>query len=259
MDHMKKFFSLTAAAVLLCISLAGCTLGKKLTAFGLYSRAAAKIAEAGGFEADCDVKMSIGDLDETTAMNINIKQNGKDIEMSLASGGQNISRTVIIGRDLYLETAGDIKLKYALPESDTAAVESVADGLPKLAEDVFESVDVAENDEDGTKSVTVNISGETAAEMFGSFGQSGLEGMSFDSAEITMYFNKNDDLDSMKATAVGKMTVLGFELGVGVDADYRFVNFGEAPVIELPEDADEYTDMGEYVSGAEESAIAEEK
>ena len=248
MKLSSRIFAVAAAVVIAAASLSGCSLGKKLTAFGLYSRAASKIANAGGFETDCDITFGMRDLEiASVTMKMNLKQNGSDSQYTLMQNGSPVSTTTVIDRELYTDTAG-VKLKYTLPEDAVSKNVSEISALPKLAEEVFDSVDVIE-DESGGKSVTVNITGETAGQLLGDLTGSGFESLSFESADVTMNFNGENDLEGMTVTAKANVTVLGFTLGADMTADYRFLNFGEAPKIGPPEDAEDYLDMGEYKSG----------
>lgn len=232
---MKRIITIILTLSLVLGAFSGCALKKQLTAFGLYSKAVNTIRDAGGVEVECTAVMDITLL--SVEMDMNIKQNGKNSEVTVSMGGEQISKTAIVDGMVYVEANG-MKICYPQPSEDKPGSADIS-ALPKLAEDLFNDVEIVE-DENGGKALTVSVSGDTLASVLGSAAEA-LEGLQFDDAELTMYFNADDDIESMHMTGSAQMSAIGISMNVGMEIDYRFINLGTAPEITPPDDADEYT------------------
>lgn len=250
---MKRILCLATALVILATTLSGCALTKKLTAFGLYSRAVLAIREAGGFEADGTVTATFDqDLIENAniKMNFNLKKNGDDSRIQLTMANALLSTKTVIGEDVYVETLGQ-KLRYTRTESSSEKAPGSFDAsiIPDIAEEIFKSIDIIESD-DGSKSVTVIIDDDTLYDLVAQMTQGNLSkesGIEFDDATVTMKFDENNDLDAMQISSDISYELLKiFELHGNLTIDCRFINIGTAPQISAPDDAEEYAYSGEY-------------
>ncbi len=248
---MKKIACIAVAMVILALSLSSCALFEAATAYSLYSKAMKTIEKAGGFEADCKMNMSMNILGEelVTSYDINIKQNGDNMKMTMEVEGLE-TETVVIGDTVYAKI-GDEKIKYiAKTEEQAAILESeMSDIVPDLAESVFEGIDVIKS-EDGKKAITLTLDDETAKKLMGALADEESaelsESMSLENIFLTMKFSEKNVLEGMTFDCDMIIEVLGMKMTSHVALDYVFVNFGEAPEISTPADADTYTDGGEY-------------
>lgn len=248
---MKKIACIAVAMVILALSLSSCALFEAATAYSLYSKAMKTIETAGGFEADCKMNMSMNILGEelVTSYDMNIKQNGDNMKMTMEVEGLE-TETVVIGDTVYAKI-GDEKIKYiAKTEEQAAILESeMSDIVPDLAESVFEGIDVIKS-EDGKKAITLTLDDETAKKLMGALADEESaelsESMSLENIFLTMKFSEKNVLEGMTFDCDMIIEVLGMKMTSHVALDYVFVNFGEAPEISAPADADTYTDGGEY-------------
>ncbi len=240
--------ALTAATVLaVCLALCSCTFFNALTAYGLYSRSAKKLEKAGGCEADCLISMSFNIFGEDVSSftDMRIKQNGDRVQTIVALDDGDVTSTRI-GNTVYVEYAGTY-IKYSIPEQDGAedgenAFTSIE--IPAFSKDIFEGIGINQDD-DGTKSVLIDLDSETAMEYLGSFlGED--ETVTPENVSLEMVFDKENDLQSMKITCTATADVLGLSVSGEVSANYTFINFGEVPEITLGRDESEYEDGGEY-------------
>ncbi len=247
---MKKILALVTVLAL-AVSLSSCALFEKVTAYSLYAKAMKTIEKAGGYEADCTMAMAMDFLGEEIeiAYDMNVKQNGDDMKMFMELEGVT-TETTFIDDVVYMSVSGQ-KIKYTVSSEELG--EKLADSLgsaelPDLAEDFFENIDVIES-EDGTKTVTLALDNDTAKEIMGIVGDQseelggtvGLENIFF-----TMTFTKENVLDKMTLDCDMTITTMGISMSVHMAVDYVFVNFGTAPEVSIPEDADSYVDGGEY-------------
>lgn len=239
---MKRIIAVILVITLALTALSGCALKKKLTAFGLYSKAVSTIRDAGGMEADCAMVMDLSLL--SVEMNMNIKMNGDDSEITLSMGGEQLTKTTTVGDTVYIEASG---IKTCMPKEESSHLtKDEISALPKLTEDMFNDIEIVE-DENGGKALTVSIGGDTLSSVFESFSSEALEGISFNDAEVTMYFNSDDEIESMHVDSNAEMSSMGLSMKMNIVIDYTFINLGTAPEINVPEDADEYVfvDMNE--------------
>lgn len=231
---MKK--RLICAALIIAIMLGGCGLGSKLTAFGLYSKAVSDIKKAGGLEAECVITADLGIASMETTMHM--KQSGDVSETVMYVGGEEVSRALTYEGYVYTLTADGSKTKEKVDESKIEAV----DGIPKLAEELFDGVEVIET-ETG-KAVTVSVGGDVLGDLMGSADE--MSSIEFSDAVLTMNFNEDNEIQNMLMTAdiSVALPIAGAEMSLDakMTADYRFINLGEKPEIEVP------GDLGEYVT-----------
>ncbi len=225
--------------VLLCITLlSSCGLGNKLTAFGLYSKAVSDIRSAGGVEAECEISM-LTDL-INVSMEMKIKISGRDSDISVYMDGEEISRVITVGEDVYSMSFGEKKRSKRQDDENKPDIE--ASDITSLTEEMFEGIEIAE-DENG-KSLGFELSGETLEKLMDDFGMGAgsIQNMiSFNSADITMYFTPENEISSMKVEADAKLNIL-LGMAAKMTADYKIVNLGETPEITAPEDAEEYVE-----------------
>lgn len=230
---MKRIIAVILAITLALGTLSGCALKKKLTAFGLYTKAVNTIREAGGVEADCVAVMDLSLL--SVEIDMNIKQNGEDGEITVAMGGEQVSKTTTVGGMVYVDAAGT-KTRYPKPAFEGSGNEMSA--IPKLAENLFTDIEIVE-DENGGKALTVSIGSDVLASLFDA-ADDAFEGLSFENAALTMYFDPDDNIESMHLDGDAVMEVMGFQMTVNMVVDYTFKNLGTAPEINVPENAEEY-------------------
>lgn len=231
---MKKKILSLAVALVLCLSLAGCELGNKLTAFGLYSKAVKDFAEAGGYEADSTITMDMQLIKIT--MDMNIKQNGKNSQIVTSLNGETISTVTTVDGVMYSDTAGD-KVKTTVPDVE---VETDNNVLPELASTMFEGIEIEEDGEN--KKITLNIDDETVAELMEASGETDalLESASFKEAVMTLIFDKDNQLSEIGFKGTAEVSESGVTVSMGFDMTQTIVNYGVAPTVTIPEDADEY-------------------
>ena len=231
---MKRIIAVVLTLTIALAALSGCELSNKLTAFGLYTKAVNTIREAGGFEAECAAVIDLALL--SMDVDMSIKQNGGDSEIVVSMLGDEVSTTTIVGDMVYVDAAG-IKTRYPKPVSESSGNEVSA--LPKLAEDLFTDIEIVK-DENGGKSLTVFIGADVLDTLFGSAMSSDVIAMTFEDAGLTMYFDPDNNIESMHVDCDAKMDLAGFEMSAVMSLDYTFINLGTAPEINAPENADDY-------------------
>lgn len=230
---MKKKILVLATALVLCLSLVSCGLGNKLTAFGLYAKAAKNFAEAGGFEADATITMDMQII--KVSMDMNIKQNGKNSAIVVSMNGEPISTAVTVDGVMYTDTAG-YKVKSTPPVVDDEEKNNI---IPDLAEALFENVEIEEDGEN--KKITLNVDDEAIADLMKLSGSADLlESASFKDAVMTMTFDKDDRLSEMYFAGTAEVSESGVTVSMGFEMTEKFKNVGSAPEVNIPEDADEY-------------------
>lgn len=230
---MKKKILSLAIALVLCVSLVSCGLGDKLTAFGLYSKAVKDFAKAGGYEADSTITMDMQIL--KLSMGMNIKQNGKNSSIVTSMDGETISTITTVDGVIYSDTAG-YKVKSALPGTDTEVKNEV---LPDLASALFDDIEIEEDGEN--KKITLNIDDKTFSEMMKNSGSGdALGAASFKDAVMTMTFDKDDQLSVIILSGSAEISESGVTMSMGFEMTQTIINYGKAPTITVPEDADEY-------------------
>lgn len=244
----KKIIRVCQAAVLLlvCLALCSCTFFNALTAYGLYSQAAKKLEKAGGYEADCVMTMSFDILGEeiSTSIPMNVKQNGDDVQSTTEVSGEKVVSTRI-GDTVYVEYDG-AGIKYHVSEQNDESTDEILGNaeLPQLSKEVFENIEIV-NGENGSKSISIELDGDTAKQLLGSFlGES--EALTLDNIAFEMVFDKKNNIENMKITCLATIEVMGVSTSGEVSADYTFINFGQAPEITLNYPESEYEDGGEY-------------
>lgn len=254
---MRRIIAIAVSAVILALSLCSCALLEAATAYGLYSKAMKTIEKAGGFEADCTITMGIELLGEMLEIesSMNMKQNGDNSAVVTEAYGIT-TESVLVDDVVYVNLSG-VKTKYTVPESDASAEGEGGDissdigvaELPDLAKEVFENIEVLVND-DGTKAITIALDAESAKSLLGSMedieGVEEGESVAFENIVLTMGFTDKNVLDTMSFSADLVATVMGFDMTSKITAEYKFINFGTAPEISAPADADSYTDGGVY-------------
>lgn len=246
----SKLIAVFFTAVLL-ISLTGCALTDALTAYSLYAEAAKKLKKAGGYEADCVLTMSfdIFGSDISQSINMNVKQKGKDSQLTTSMAGIDDVITTRIGNTVYVES-GDAKVKYHSDGNSSADGDSLMEdgSLPKLSKDLFDGIEVS-NGENGRKSITLNIDNETAANIFdGYFGEDEEMSFSMENMIFVFTFDKKKNLETMQMSCDVTMGIMGMSIGGKITADYTFINFGTAPEFTINYPEDEYEDGGEYTN-----------
>lgn len=244
---MKKLLAIMLVAVMM-LSLCSCALGKAVTAYSLYAKAVKTIEEAGGFEADCKITMSVEMFGESLdiPVNVNIKKNGEDYQLSTDMGTGAI-RTTYSGGYVYVDYDSESGVRYSLATESEAANELNAEldaySIPKLTEELLEAVEIIEN-EDGTKAISVSLTAEQAQSMFGAAGI--YEDFVFESIILTLNFTAENELSTMDIAVDGNMMILESELPGSIKCEYTFINFGTAPEITLALSPNQYEDGGEY-------------
>ena len=210
---IRKACAAATAAVML-VSASGCGMLNVTSAYGLYSRSMDIIEEAGGYEADCVMTMTMDLLGETdtTEMSMNYKTNGDNAQVTTHLGGEDgdvVSTT--IGDMVYVEYAGT-NVKYHIPDDYMDSVEDSFDGadIPQLTEEMLEGTEIVNND-DGTKQISLNLDSESLGSILDTL-LGDTELMTFDNVNYIMIFDENDDLSAMRLECDMTMTVPSYFL-----------------------------------------------
>lgn len=235
---VKKAAAFLMAAVM-ALSLSGCELFARKTAYEIYSEAVNTMNEAGGFEADCkiSVAMSVASMDMSFDFKVNIQMNDDDVKISLDYLNDTEVVTAMVDGYTYLEL-GDIKFKTQTEDGDEPIDNEGI--LPTLTEEMLEEVELVEN-EDGSTSFTVEISYEDAENLL-NLTEEGMEVVP-DSIMLSMTFDENDVIKSMKLEFDVTMEEEGVAYTGTESVECEFVNVGTAPEIKLNYSEDEYIDL----------------
>ncbi len=245
MTKMKRFLAATVAVVML-IAMTGCSLGKKLTAYGLYSKFAKDIKNAGGMEADVAAKVSfnIMGMDMSVDIPMNLKMVGKDSQVSVEILEAE-TVTTILGDMTYIES-GDLKIKYKTP-TDTEEGEKPAidiSSMSELSKEIFEGVEIIKYD-DGTAEIIVDIPMSEAMGLMGGVAQEAdIGNMNFGDANAVFRFNKENSMTHMIVSCDFSVEESGVSLSGTMEIDYEFINLGTTPEIKLAYPESEYTEVG---------------
>ncbi len=230
-------FLMTAVMVL---SLSGCELFARKTAYDLYSGAVNAMNEAGGFEADCKISVatSVASVDMSIDFNMNMQMNGENAKIYIDYVDDTEMVTSLFDGYTYLEIGDEIKFKVKNEDDD----EFMADEgiLPTLTEEMLEEVELVEN-EDGSTSFTVEVSYEDAENLL-NLTEEGMEVVP-GSIMLSMTFDENDVIKSMKLEFDVSMEEEGVAYTGTESIECEFINVGTAPEIKLNYPEDEYIDM----------------
>lgn len=235
---VKRVAAFLMAAVMV-LSLSGCELFARKTAYDLYSGAVNAMNEAGGFEADCKISVatSVASMDMSFDFKVNIQMNDDDVKISLDYLNDTEVVTAMVDGYTYLEL-GDIKFKTQTEDGDEPMDNEVI--LPTLTEEMLEEVELVEN-EDGSTSFTVEVSYEDAENLL-NLTEEGMEVVP-GSIMLSMTFDENDVIKSMKLEFDVTMEEEGVAYTGTESVECEFVNVGTAPEIKLNYPEDEYMDM----------------
>ena len=229
-------FLMTAVMVL---SLSGCELFARKTAYDLYSGAVNAMNEAGGFEADCKISVatSVASVDMSIDFNMNMQMNGENAKIYIDYVDDTEMVTSLFDGYTYLEIGDEIKFKVKNEDDEFMADEGI---LPTLTEEMLEEVELVEN-EDGSTSFTVEVSYEDAENLL-NLTEEGMEVVP-GSIMLSMTFDENDVIKSMKLEFDVTMEEEGVAYTGTESVECEFVNVGTAPEIKLNYPEDEYMDM----------------
>lgn len=236
---VKRVAAFLMAAVMV-LSLSGCELFARKTAYDLYSGAVNAMNEAGGFEADCKISVatSVASVDMSIDFNMNMQMNGENAKIYIDYVDDTEMVTSLFDGYTYLEIGDEIKFKVKNEDDD----EFMADEgiLPTLTEEMLEEVELVEN-EDGSTSFTVEVSYEDAENLL-NLTEEGMEVVP-GSIMLSMTFDENDVIKSMKLEFDVSMEEEGVAYTGTESIECEFVNVGTAPEIKLNYPEDEYMDM----------------
>lgn len=236
---VKRVAAFLMAAVMV-LSLSGCELFARKTAYDLYSGAVNAMNEAGGFEADCKISVatSVASVDMSIDFNMNMQMNGENAKIYIDYVDDTEMVTSLFDGYTYLEIGDEIKFKVKNEDDD----EFMADEgiLPTLTEEMLEEVELVEN-EDGSTSFTVEVSYEDAENLL-NLTEEGMEVVP-GSIMLSMTFDENDVIKSMKLEFDVTMEEEGVAYTGTESVECEFVNVGTAPEIKLNYPEDEYMDM----------------
>lgn len=236
---VKRVAAFLMAAVMV-LSLSGCELFARKTAYDLYSGAVNAMNEAGGFEADCKISVatSVASVDMSIDFNMNMQMNGENAKIYIDYVDDTEMVTSLFDGYTYLEIGDEIKFKVKNEDDD----EFMADEgiLPTLTEEMLEEVELVEN-EDGSTSFTVEVSYEDAENLL-NLTEEGMEVVP-GSIMLSMTFDENDVIKSMKLEFDVSMEEEGVAYTGTESIECEFVNVGTAPEIKLNYPEDEYIDM----------------
>lgn len=235
---VKRVAAFLAAAVM-ALSLCGCELFARKTAYEIYSEAVNTMNEAGGFEADCkiSVAMSVTSVDMSIDFNMNMQMNGENAKIYIDYVDDTEMVTSLFDGYTYLEIGDEIKFKVKNEDDEFMADEGI---LPTLTEEMLEEVELVEN-EDGSTSFTVEISYEDAESLL-NLTEEGMEVVP-DSIVLSMTFDENDVIKSMKLEFDVTMEEEGVAYTGTESVECEFINVGTAPEIKLNYSEDEYIDL----------------
>lgn len=240
---MKRLIAFTLAIIICMGILSGCTLKKRLDAYGLYAKAAKDIKDSGGVEAECSLTMDMSILSVTVDMYVKMAGSDYYLKLSMPFLEEEMEMVCVDGY-LYTDN-GSTKVRTPAPSND-----GKSDGIllmPEIAKEIFADVEVVEAD-DGSKSITSEIDQEVFNKLMAVFSdETGTdplsEGMSLKNATLTMNFDKNDTVTGMKVSAEAGTSQQGIDFNFPLEVEYKFINLGEKPEISAPEDADDYVTM----------------
>lgn len=238
------------AIVLALLTLSSCSAFEKITAYSLYSNAVETFDEAGGYEADCEMIITVDILGEDFEIptNVNVKLNGDAIQMAVELD-DSVMYTTVIDDTVYVDY-DDVKIRYSLA-SDSSVVDELVEKIgayrlpDDLSADLFENIEIVEND-DETKKIVLSLDREDLTSLLNGADVDELGELAYENIVFTMCFDAENEFTGMHVYADCFMELLGYEVTGSVEATYTFVNFGEAPEIVLPSAYSEYTDGGEY-------------
>ena len=235
---VKRVAAFLMAAVMV-LSLSGCELFARKTAYDLYSGAVNAMNEAGGFEADCKISVatSVASVDMSIDFNMNMQMNGENAKIYIDYVDDTEMVTSLFDGYTYLEIGDEIKFKVKNEDDEFMADEGI---LPTLTEEMLEEVELVEN-EDGSTSFTVEVSYEDAENLL-NLTEEGMEVVP-GSIMLSMTFDENDVIKSMKLEFDVTMEEEGVAYTGTESVECEFVNVGTAPEIKLNYPEDEYMDM----------------
>ena len=235
---VKRVAAFLMAAVMV-LSLSGCELFARKTAYDLYSGAVNAMNEAGGFEADCKISVatSVASMDMSFDFKVNIQMNGENAKIYIDYVDDTEMVTSLFDGYTYLEIGDEIKFKVKNEDDEFMADEGI---LPTLTEEMLEEVELVEN-EDGSTSFTVEVSYEDAENLL-NLTEEGMEVVP-GSIMLSMTFDENDVIKSMKLEFDVNMEEEGVAYTGTESVECEFVNVGTAPEIKLNYPEDEYMDM----------------
>ena len=249
---MKKLIAIVLTLTL-CLSLCSCSLFDKVTAASLFAKAVETLAETKNYEADCNVTMSMDlmGMNMDIGVDMNLKVADKDMQISMSILGQDVVMTML-GNIMYMDVMGG-GMKYTVQDTEKAEEEIMSDtmakALPEISSEVLDATELVENEEDGTKELTVSLTSEQSAELLG-MANAMYENMSFEDIKLTVRFDAENELTGFSVIGTYKATEEDITLAGDVSATYTFVNLGEVPEITLPLAEEDYVDGGIYEENA---------
>lgn len=282
---MNRLFRIGAAslAAVLLLSLAGCsgtpdqggtssaattTTAAKPDAWALFKTAAEKSGALTSVNADYTVKVKVEVEGSAIATNIsgNVKSSGEgDARKAAVTGtmemlGQSVPMASYYADGFsYAETLG-MKVKTPVSYEDFAgeAGYSFAD-TDEMNEADFKSASVTE--ENGLTKIALPMSEALAEKMAGTAAESAAEGLGetkftdfkavfvIDAAgylsEMTVDCTASVTMDFSDPTGSGDESAAQQEMTMVINMTMKYVNPGEEVTVTLPENLDEYEDMGD--------------
>ena len=240
---MKKRILLVLLAVVCIFSFAAC---KKDTPQSLFENAEKTLSELKGYEAKMTMitKTDIAGTKNTTEMEMNMKVNGNNLEMTVED-----ETVLYVDGFMYMDMGemGKYKIAMSLEEmQEEIGMGTNPADLPKLDEEDFKDVELVVDGDN--RSFTVKLDEETIKEYLGSalsdLTEEGIEA-TFSNMEFSATFDKNDNLTKMsvKLDMTADLGELGGEMSMGLEVVIEFVNVGTVPTVSAPADAAEYEEM----------------
>ena len=238
---MKTRILILFLAIACILSFAAC---KKDTAASLYTNAMTTMEEANGLEAKVCMKMTMEMAGETQSqdMDMVIKTNGNNMYMTM----EDYVITYVDGV-LYTDMGefGKTKETVSLEEfkEQYGSISSTTD-FPELTEEALKDVELVEDGDNRSFTVTLDAAtmksyvNELMGDMMGADDSIDLD---IKNIVLTPTFDKDDNMTKMimKMEVSYNMEGLG-EMKMSLDMTFEFVNFGTAPTITAPADADSY-------------------
>lgn len=236
---------LSFLVIAVALSICGCALTDTVTAYSLYSNAMKKLDKAGGFETDCTIDINFNIMDESIASSIdmNIKKNGDTVRTAMSIGEEE-TFTTFVDNKVYVEY-DDIKLRYTVPEEkkDSVSANLGSSGIPKLTKEKLDGIAVTRYD--GKTTISLELDEESAHSLMGAALDNEL--VKLESVIMSIDFDKKGNIETITLECGTSASVIGMEFDGDMTFEYRFINFGTAPEIQIDFNDDDYEDAGEYL------------
>ena len=269
----QKLFIAIASLLIAVVVLAGCSsTPKEQTAYELVKSAVEKTTalDSSEMNLNMNMKMSLMGMTVEIPMKYSIKsaKEGEDTialaNMEMTVTGQSVKADIFVDKDyVYInEPNSNAKIKVSLKDdlAKTYNVKSFSESIIKtLPEDILKDVTVTKDD-NGNRTVDVQISEEKFNELFKGYIDSALSGalseisetdttIKFSNTKVNITVDKNGYISkyNLAFDMNMKMEMQGITMDINASCDSvcSFVNPGTKVVVERPADLDTYQEISE--------------